>query len=406
MKKIYILLIAILLLAITSCEDFVTDVDPLADRVKDEQLNDASQLPFLVVGLEHQFTITSDNLLSTADGLSDQLIFGNGVRNATYTTFIDIDKGEILSDNNSIGFYSNIHELRKFADTLLVRVDTRLTNVTTATDTANIKKARYAGHFYSAVAKYYLATYYGKDYTVGGSPLDNGPFVTSDVLYDQALASFTKSLEYATAYQVRLVNSYIARINLFNGDYAEAYQAASQGLVFNDSPFEALYNKVSNNYYWEQMGNFRAQFIPDQRFVSYIDEDPTEAKRIKLQSLGADDRTGQNRPKQVKYPDKDSPLPVMTWQENHLMLAELAVRGHGSANPADLINEVRTSHEVAAINGTIDLEVIYTERDKELFCTGIRLPDQRRFNKWHLGADTWKYFPLTQAEVNGNPNID
>ncbi len=53
----------------------------------------------------------------------------------------------------------------------------------------------------------------------------------------------------------------------------------------------------------------------------------------------------------------------------------------------------------------VDLDVIYAERDKELFCTGSRLPDQRRFNKWHLGVGTWQYFPITSDEINSNKNL-
>jgi len=95
----------------------------------------------------------------------------------------------------------------------------------------------------------------------------------------------------------------------------------------------------------------------------------------------------------------------MTWQEVNLMRAELKLRGAGSGDALALVNEVRASHNLAALT-TVDLDVIYTERDKELFCTGVRLPDERRFSgKWHLGAGKWMYFPITQGERNNNPNF-
>ncbi len=39
------------------------------------------------------------------------------------------------------------------------------------------------------------------------------------------------------------------------------------------------------------------------------------------------------------------------------------------------------------------MAALMLEREKELFTMGLRLPDQHRFDTWHLGADTWQFFP-------------
>ena len=47
----------------------------------------------------------------------------------------------------------------------------------------------------------------------------------------------------------------------------------------------------------------------------------------------------------------------------------------------------------------------YAEREVELFATGARLVDQRRFD---LGFDIpgpWRYLPITENERNQNPNL-
>jgi hypothetical protein len=81
------------------------------------------------------------------------------------------------------------------------------------------------------------------------------------------------------------------------------------------------------------------------------------------------------------------------------MLAELVLKGVGTGDALALVNANRTSHGLADL-GSIDLAGLIIEREKELFCTGNRLPDQRRFDLWHLGAGTWQYLPLTMSERN------
>ena len=36
---------------------------------------------------------------------------------------------------------------------------------------------------------------------------------------------------------------------------------------------------------------------------------------------------------------------------------------------------------------------------------GVRLTDQKRFDLWHLGSNTWPYIPIPDSEVLNNPNV-
>ena len=51
MKKywLFLILIVSLLITLNSCENYVTDIDPLIDQVEDEQLNDQAEIPFVIV---------------------------------------------------------------------------------------------------------------------------------------------------------------------------------------------------------------------------------------------------------------------------------------------------------------------------------------------------------------------
>ncbi len=399
MKKInFLVLIILASVWVSSCKDYVTGIDPFIDRIEDGLLNDASQIPFVIAGVQTRFANTSTRLNNQADGLSDAFIFDQNVPNATFPTFREINDGQILVDNNSVrGVYTALGQYRYYADNLIERV-----NKITITDAALKNSALYTGTFYGAYARYQYATYFGKP-TEGGSPINGSAFINATELYNQAITLFKQSLTYTTDPKtIRIVNSSIARIYLYKGDYANAATYAKLGMIKGDNAFQALHNINESSDYWGNSGAGRTQFVCDFRFKAYVDADPKEANRIKLASkLGNDKKKTYYY--QVKYL-QDSPEDVMTWQENNLMLAELALRGQATGVALTLVNEVRASHSLDPLT-LINLDVIYVERDKELFCSGSRLPDQRRFNKWHLGAGTWQYFPITSDEINSNPNL-
>jgi hypothetical protein len=109
--------------------------------------------------------------------------------------------------------------------------------------------------------------------------------------------------------------------------------------------------------------------------------------------------------RQDMYPEQGSPITVLTWQEMNLVRAELALRGQGGGDALALVNAVRASHSIDPL-AAVDLDALIVEREKELFTTGARLIDQRRFDQWHLGDDTWQYLPITRSERANNPNVD
>ena len=115
---------------------------------------------------------------------------------------------------------------------------------------------------------------------------------------------------------------------------------------------------------------------------------------------------------QGKWEQRTS-MSFMSWQELFLIRAELELRGYdaGSESALELVNTVRDSYGLDDL-GSIDLERLAVERDRTLFATGNRLPDQRRMDvvEWHLkdqvgGQQTAQWLQLTQAETSPNPNF-
>jgi len=177
-------------------------------------------------------------------------------------------------------------------------------------------------------------------------------------------------------------------------------------MVPGDAPFEVEYSSEVTNYYWREAGEARKQAVIDIRFINYVETDPLEAVRIPFGEIaGKDTVLKATYYYQKKYPENDSPIPVITWQENHLMLAEVALRNDDPGTALNFINEVRASHGLADLVDA-NMTVLMEERDKELVFTGIRLPDQRRWDDeldtWHLDEGKWMYLPITEGERNAN----
>ena len=395
----YLLLIPIVAVLSFACNDYIQNVDPLITQAQDELLNNETQLPFLMTGVKQRFSTVASQISCLADLLSDQMFYTSDNPQASFPTFEEIDKGQILLDNNSNrGMWRVLGELRFFADDLI-----RRTNSISISNAANKNAALFTGYFYGGIARFYMAVYYGLAQTQPGGVIDAGPFIPQSQMLDQAIANFKSAItSSAKDADTRIVNSFIAKAYLVKGDFANAATYAAIGMAKGDADFLALYNDVSNIYYWGFAGKGRVQIVVDNRMNDYITADPKEANRIKLSTLKG--TSGKTYYFQTKYPDKFSNFPVMTWQENNLMLAELALRGFGGGNALALVNEVRASHSIGPLV-IIDLNGVLTERDKELCFQGDRLIDENRTGKWHLAAGTWQYLPITSDERNANPNL-
>lgn len=403
MRKNTILLMCMSVMLMTwgACGDFVDEVDPIIDEVPDDLLNTEAQIPFLSTGVKVRFATTHDQVVILTEGLSDAFIFDSNVPNATFPTFREIDEGDILLDNNSVdGMFFDLGELRFFADDLIRRVN----EIGTFQDAEVRREALFTGNLYGGIARYFFATYMGLNPTEGGGVIDNGPFIPSNEMYNLALEKLQEALTFANpGAETRTVNSIIARIHLIMGNTAAALQFAQAGMIEGDPPFQSLHSNESTNLVWQQAGLGRSQYVLDPRFLGYVNEDPTEAVRIPFVNILGNDRVTVFQ-LQTKYDSFDSPIDFMSWQENELMLAELELTSN-NASALARVNRVRASHGLAPLSA-LDQATLIIERDKELFLTGARLIDERRFGIFHLPPGAWQFLPITERERNNNPNLD
>lgn len=394
------LIILLLLLVVSSCDDWVQDVEDPINLVPEEQLAAQERLSLVLTGVQGSFAEAHDQLTVHAGGLSDAQVFDRDLPQATFPSYDRLERGDFSVDDGTIN--QELGQLRFYADNL-VSVANSLEEVSPDYE-EDLRQALFHGNFLGGVARSWYATYMALEPERGGGVIDNGPFVPSSEMYDSAVAKLEASLEHATPYEERVVYSTLARIYTYHEQYQMAVASAEMGLQIGDDPFVSQHNVESTNEWYDAAGEGRVQWRMNERFPAYVAEDPDETARLPMWEL--EGRSGTIWSIQDKFPERSSPIPFIDWQENHLLMAELGLRtGDASVDPLALVNAVRESHGLDPLS-SVDMEVIIQERDKELVGRGQRLVDQRRFDMWHLPAGTWKYFPISQEERNNNPNIN
>lgn len=128
-------------------------------------------------------------------------------------------------------------------------------------------------------------------------------------------------------------------------------------------------------------------------------------------------RTGQDAQtplwQQTLYTDDAAPLPVATWEEAQLIIAEV----QGGQAAVDAINRIRAAEGLPAYDGSGDIAAqVREERRRALFLEGHRLWDMRRFNIPFFPASGTPFskggqygdatcLPLPDVERASNPNL-
>lgn len=427
---------------LVACNDFVQNIDEPIDNIDGKVLNTPGDIQGLAVGLLNTWSLTWDEHSLFMDGMSDAMGFTRDIRQATYTSYEALDLAEIagknpLNDqnNSTAAIFSQLGRLRLLSDTLITRINSQIKfDEKNETEIGQKFYGLYVANFMGAVARYMYGVGWALTPERPGGVINRSGLITDKEMFAEAIKRLDEAMKYTGELQVRQLNTLKARIYLIQGMYAEAKAAADLGMKNGDDSFDAKYNTFGDNQWYTWAGPGRSQFHASMRFGTYVYEDPNEANRLPLyyimggrlvflpendtviggHTYKAGVKSRYYYPEQKKYTAFGSPIQFLSWQENNLMLAELAIRSGDNATALQLINEVRSPYYLSPITDEIVtsnyggnyLDLIYVERDKQLAFTGIRLIDQRRFDKWHKDkAQTWQYMPIPDAEKLSNPNL-
>lgn len=464
MRRLLILSCALLLVGgLTACDSFVQEVNEPRDSAPVENFNTPEDIRFLATGVRANFAEANSELVPTADLISDQFRFGLNGTDATFPTFQTLDAGVPEVQNNSVdASFNDVGQYRRLADDLIAAVN----GVEDFGDDPPLTRdgALYVANLHGGIARYMYATYFGLNPREGGGVISESEFIPSPAMYDSARVKFeaARSLVPEDDIRTRRLNSVEARSALYagteygpnTGGYSNALERAAtlaeDGLQQGEI-FEIPYTQQDANGWYFVSGAGRIQVSaqdgnlrdlvqtqsnapykdPDgvRSFRDVLDNNPAEEARVPVRGVNNAAEIGLDRTDdaavdiaQGKFVGQGANQEFITWQENHLIRAELEVRGFdaGDESALALVNAVRSSFDLSNLSSlgssqNDQLETIAVERDRTLFAIGQRLPDQRRFDNsivdWHLvdefrGQTTWQYLPITLQERDNNENFE
>lgn len=453
MRRYLLLSVTVFALLLTACDTFVEDVREPNDEVNAQELTSPTDVEFLITGVQAAWADAYGELTVVASLTSDQFRFGtNG--DATFPTFRDLDEGQIgLANNSNDALNSFLGQYRRLADDAVDAANT----VEFGDEPAITQdEALFRANLHAANARFIYAAYMGLNPREGGGVIAESEFIPSPAMYDSARVKFEQARSFAsTPRQNKFVASAEARSALYAGTefgtdaggYENALERAAtlaqDGLAMGDDPIQVKFSIQEQNPWFNDGGPGRTQVVaqdgelnsnvdtyedPDavRSFPEIVDNNPAESSRIPLEGMDADGAYGVPDSAAIefgqgKYQSEDSPVNFLSWQENHLIRAELELRGFdaggdsgaNASDALDFVNDVRSSFGLSDLS-SVDLETIADERDRTLFANGDRLVDQRRFDAsildWHLVDDgprttTWQHLPINQQERSANPNL-
>ena len=433
MKRINIYLSAIIMVFFCSCNEEFED----PSTVKDDQVfSNTAGLISAVVGIQEQWTVGRLSPLYNAVSGAELTTGGLFVVNPGNTAEVDISRGkeDLLPENRIL---SNLWE-----QSLLTRYQSELVidNLGVVSDPAIAAGLEVYANVFIALANGTLVQFFDQ------VPLETGEdaiFSSKQTILADAISTLENArsiLNTTTISQEffdnipntidleNTVNALLARFHLISGNYEAAITAADRVDLsvpsvfgFDDLNLNPLAEAIiSNNRYQPRDLNLglSGELTPDpadERLAFYITTDSTYRKFSDTDSVLTALGTG--------FFDNDTEsVPVYLPGEILLIKAEAYARSEDLGNAITELNRVLTKtdeDDVFGVGANLEeytgpvtedavLLEIYKNRCIELFMSGLKLEDSRRFNRPgpnEPGEERNRnLYPYPNSEINNNIN--
>jgi hypothetical protein len=367
-------------------------------EILDENLNNPDAVLPIMNG------VIGDYALAYANAIDIIGLFGQELQHTgSFPTWREVENG-IGTRPSSTGdqVYQNVSRAIWVADTAAVRFRKFLPDAEKRFELATVRRWGGFAHFMLA-DNFCEMTFHG------------GPAVPPNQGYERAKGEFDDAVKVATAANradvLRGSLGGRARVKLMLGDYAGARDDARQ--VPQGFRLMALYGNntrenngvaINTTTLIRREAGVHPRMYNDARFKA----DPRTSFRDKGDTAKGPDPT-RKFVEQLKYPLRDSPIPVFTWQEARLIEAEAELMLGSPSAAVTLINQVRAASNIPAYTGStaaadVRAQLIY-ERQAELWLQAQSLVDWRRFNQQFTPQPRDRCFEIGQLEFDTNPNL-
>ena len=254
--------------------------------------------------------------------------------------------------------------------------------------------------------------------------LDLGPEITTAEIFAEADARFERAITAAQSAGddeiLNIARVGRARVQVNLGQYSTA--ATIAGLVPAGFSFEFSYSSsdasTENKLYALMERELMATVEPMYRNMMFAGQPDPRVVAVDLGVQGPG--TTIDMWATAKYPSLESPVPVATWEEAQLIMAEAAIEAGDLQGAVDIINDLHTQVGLPDFVSNDETEIrnqLIYERNAELFLEGQHLQDIKRFNitlvpapgtpAYHGGSfSDQTCFPLPDVEYLNNPNIN
>lgn len=434
MKKVFVYSLSVIVIAFSSCKmDIVNPNGPTDAQV----VSTREGLITYSIGMKQNYAASAfESLVITTGGTTREV---KGI--ATFTNVLEIEAGGSALptfNGNVLGVWLRMNRVMGMADDIITNAPTVL-----ATDNAMRSGIVAHAHLFKAMAIGGLAVAFEQvpietNKAGGVTFVDRQQgLIRAIELLEQAAALITATAP-SSEFNTRVaganfnlqncINAYLARFNLMAGRYAQAITAANlvplnSGSQFNYDGAQTV-NPIFNQLRVVNSFSPRDNFgLPAGLF------DPADG-RISFYFQGAQVSNGPDVLRTIRgfAQTNSSPIPVYLPDEMRLIKAEAILRSGGTVNDAlTEINAVRqqASGDVFGVHANLPaysgqvtvndlLLEVYRQRCAELYLSGLRLEDSRRFARPAPPANVnpvpvtfernRNFYPYPDQERLNNPN--
>lgn len=420
------LTILVATLSVTGCKLDITNPNGPTDA---QVLNTRDGLITLSVGMRQFYSTSGLESLILTPGTTSREVKGI----TTFTNILELESGGTglpTFNGNVLNLWLRLLRVMGMAEDLIANAPTVLAGDAALRSGivahANLFKAIALGGLATAFEQMPLQTNKNGQVTF----VDRKAALTEAIrLLDEAVtlitttppsAAFTGQVAGTDFDLINTIQAYRARYNLVAGNYSVALTAANAVNLSARSQF--VYNTQSPNPVYQQ-AQIAANYAPRANFGLPATFVEAGDGRLAFYLTTPDKTVNGEALKTLKgfFDAIDRPIPVYLPDEVRLIRAEALVRSNGdlTAAVAD-INAVRTQKTgdpfgvypgLAAYSGptTADalLTEIYRQRGAELFLSGQRLEDSRRFGRpappANLTERNRNFYPYPDQERLTNP---